>query len=89
MKTMCQAMFRPGTRSRIYPPFPEKCGDVEPDPKCLPMSGNPYCTVVSLPMISRASRAPVCPQGGFLRGETWVLGLCPHKRPLDASRCHR
>jgi sulfatase maturation enzyme AslB (radical SAM superfamily) len=37
-----------------YPRFPEKCGNVEPDPKYLPRNGNPYRTRVTIPMVSRA-----------------------------------
>jgi hypothetical protein len=41
---------------RPFPRHPEKCGDVEPDPKLLPREGNPYRTSVTLPMIRRALR---------------------------------
>ena len=48
------------------PPFPrhaEKCGDVEPDPKVLPRKGNPYRTSITLPMIRRALRRWLYPNG--------------------------
>src|ERR1017187_2167587 len=39
----------------FFPRHPEKCGNVEPDPKLLPREGNPYRTSVTLPMIRRSS----------------------------------
>ena len=45
----------------VYPQFPEKCDDVEPDPNFLPRNGNPYRTRVTLPMISRAMRGWLVP----------------------------
>jgi MoaA/NifB/PqqE/SkfB family radical SAM enzyme len=45
----------------IYPHFPEKRGNVEPDPKYLPKDGSPYRTRVSFSMISRAMRGWAAP----------------------------
>jgi hypothetical protein len=39
-----------------FPRHPEKCGDVEPDPKLLQRNGKPYRTSVTLPVIRRALR---------------------------------
>ena len=47
-----------------FPRHPEKCGDVEPDPKLLPRNGNPYRTSVTLPMIRRALRGWLYPYVG-------------------------
>jgi len=44
-----------------FPRHPEKCGDVEPDPKFLPREGNPYRTRVTVPMIARALRGWLVP----------------------------
>jgi MoaA/NifB/PqqE/SkfB family radical SAM enzyme len=44
-----------------YPRFPEKCGNVEPDPKFLPKDGNPYRTRVTFPMVTRAMRGWLVP----------------------------
>jgi MoaA/NifB/PqqE/SkfB family radical SAM enzyme len=44
-----------------YPRFPEKCGDVEPDPKFLPKDGNPYRPRVTFPIIARAMRGWLVP----------------------------
>jgi MoaA/NifB/PqqE/SkfB family radical SAM enzyme len=44
-----------------YPQFPEKCGDVEPDPKFLPKDGNPYRPRVTASMVSRALRGWLVP----------------------------
>ena len=45
----------------VYPRFPEKRGDVAPDPKFLPKNGSPYRSRVTLPMISRAMRGWLAP----------------------------
>ena len=47
-----------------FPRHPEKCGNVEPDPKLLPRDGNPYRTSVTLPMIRRALRGWLYPYVG-------------------------
>jgi MoaA/NifB/PqqE/SkfB family radical SAM enzyme len=52
----------------VYPQYPEKCGDVEPDPKFLPRPGNPYRTRLSGPMIARAVRGWLVP---YLRSRIW------------------
>ena len=55
------------SQSLPIPPFPrhpEKCGDVEPDPKLLPRDGNSYRTSVTLPMIRRALRGWLYPYVG-------------------------
>jgi len=44
-----------------YPQFPEKCGDIEPDPKYLPQDGNPCRTGVTVPMVSRALKGWLVP----------------------------
>jgi MoaA/NifB/PqqE/SkfB family radical SAM enzyme len=54
-------------QSLPVPPFPrrpDKCGDVEPDPKILPRNGNPYRTSVTVPMIRRALRGWLYPYVG-------------------------
>ena len=38
----------------VFPQFPERVGDVDPDPKYLPRSGNPYRTRVTAPMVVKA-----------------------------------
>lgn len=38
----------------VFPQFPERMGDVEPDPKYLPRNGNPYRTRVTAPMVVKA-----------------------------------
>jgi MoaA/NifB/PqqE/SkfB family radical SAM enzyme len=45
----------------VFPRFPEKAGDVEPDPKFLPRNGNPYRTRVTGKMVSRAMRGWLYP----------------------------
>ena len=47
-----------------FPRHPEKCGDVEPDPKFLPRNGNPYRTRVTVPMVARALRDGSSPMSG-------------------------
>lgn len=44
-----------------FPQFPEKVGDVDPDPKYLPRDGNPYRTRVTPLMIRRALRGWLYP----------------------------
>lgn len=56
----------PGGRQRslpeaVFPRFPEKAGDVEPDPKLLPAHGNPYRTRVTGKMVRRALRGWLYP----------------------------
>ncbi len=45
----------------VFPQFPEKLGDVEPDPEYLPKDGNPYRTRVTPHMIQRALRGWLYP----------------------------
>ncbi len=45
----------------VFPRHPEKCGNVEPDPKFLPHEGNPYRTRVTAPMVARALRGWLVP----------------------------
>jgi MoaA/NifB/PqqE/SkfB family radical SAM enzyme len=45
----------------VFPRYPEKCGNVEPDPKFLPRDGNPYRTRVTVPMVARALRGWLAP----------------------------
>src|SRR5690349_11651201 len=47
-----------------YPRQPEKCGNVEPDPRLMPRNGNPYRTSVTFPMIRRALRGWLYPYDG-------------------------
>jgi len=47
-----------------YPRQPEKCGNVEPDPRLMPRNGNHYRTSVTLPMIRRALRGWLYPYVG-------------------------
>jgi MoaA/NifB/PqqE/SkfB family radical SAM enzyme len=48
----------------VFPRYPEKCGDVEPDPKFLPRDGNPYRTRVTVPIVARALRGWLYPYIG-------------------------
>jgi MoaA/NifB/PqqE/SkfB family radical SAM enzyme len=48
----------------IFPRYPEKYGDLEPDPKFLPHNGNPYRTRVTMPMVTRALRGWLVPYVG-------------------------
>jgi len=48
----------------VFPRQPEKCGNVEPDPKYLPRDGNPYRTRVTVPMVERALRGWLVPYVG-------------------------
>ncbi len=45
----------------VFPQYPEKLGDVEPDPKVLPKNGSPYRSSVTIPMIRRALRGWLYP----------------------------
>ena len=45
----------------IFPQFPEKMGDVEPDPKFLPRGDSPYRSRVTAAMIQRALRGWLYP----------------------------
>ncbi len=45
----------------IFPQYPEKRGDVEPDAKFLPKDGNPYRTRVTAAMVRRAMRGWLYP----------------------------
>ncbi len=49
-----QTGFPAGLPTPVFPQFPEKLGDVEPDPKFLPSGDSPYRSRVTLPMILRA-----------------------------------
>jgi MoaA/NifB/PqqE/SkfB family radical SAM enzyme len=44
-----------------YPRYPDKCGDVAPDPKFLPKDGNPYRTRVTPAIVKRAMRGWLVP----------------------------
>src|SRR5690242_2957662 len=48
----------------VFPRHPEKCGNVEPDPKHLPREGNPYRTRVTAPIVARALRGWLVPYVG-------------------------
>lgn len=48
----------------VFPRYPEKCRNVEPDPKYLPRDGNPYRTHVTVPMVARALRGWLYPYIG-------------------------
>jgi len=50
-----------------FPRYPEKYGDVDPDPKFLPRDGNPYRTRVTAPIVARALRTWLVPYIG-----SWV-----------------
>jgi MoaA/NifB/PqqE/SkfB family radical SAM enzyme len=45
----------------VFPRFPEKMGDVEPDDRYLPKDGNPYRTRVTTAMVRRALRGWLYP----------------------------
>lgn len=45
----------------VFPRFPEKLGDMAPDPKFLPKNGNPYRTRVTPFMVRRALRGWLYP----------------------------
>ncbi len=45
----------------VFPQYPEKVGDVEPDPKYLPRDGSPYRTRVTPFMVRRAMRGWLYP----------------------------
>jgi len=45
----------------VFPRYPEKFGNVEPDPKFLPREGNPYRTRVTPFMIARALKGWLVP----------------------------
>jgi len=47
-----------------FPRHPEKCGNVEPDPKFLPRDGNPYRARVTAPIVARALRGWLVPYLG-------------------------
>jgi MoaA/NifB/PqqE/SkfB family radical SAM enzyme len=47
-----------------FPRYPEKFGDVAPDTKYLPRSGNPYRTRVTVPIVARALRGWLYPYVG-------------------------
>lgn len=55
----------PGLPDPVFPRYPEKYGDVEPDPKFRPTDGNPYRTRVTVPMIARALRGWLVKPGNF------------------------
>jgi MoaA/NifB/PqqE/SkfB family radical SAM enzyme len=50
----------------VFPRYPDKHGDVEPDPKFLPRDGNPYRTRVTVPMVTRVLRGWLYPYIGSL-----------------------
>ena len=43
-------------RSRPTRAAPDKCGDIEPDPRFLPKDGDPYPDRASMPVVLRALR---------------------------------
>ena len=53
-----------GLPAPVFPRHPEKCGDVEPDPRLMPRNGNTYRTSVTFPMIRRAMRGWLYPYVG-------------------------
>jgi MoaA/NifB/PqqE/SkfB family radical SAM enzyme len=53
-----------GLPEPLFPRYPEKLGDVEPDPKFLPKDGNPYRTRVTAAMVARALRGWLVPYVG-------------------------
>ena len=53
-----------GLPAPVFPRHPEKCGDVEPDPRLMPRNGNTYRTSVTFPMIRRAMRGWLYPYIG-------------------------
>ncbi len=57
-------MTETGLPEPVFPRYPEKLGDIEPDPKFLPRNGNPYRTRVTVPMIARALRGWLVPYVG-------------------------
>ncbi|MGA3017708.1 MAG: radical SAM protein [Bryobacteraceae bacterium] len=48
----------------VFPRYPEKLGDIEPDPKFLQRNGNPYRTRTTVPMVARALRGWLYPYIG-------------------------
>jgi len=44
-----------------FPRYPERAGDVEPDPKYLPRDGSPYRERVSFTMVNKALRGWLYP----------------------------
>ncbi|MGD0772699.1 MAG: hypothetical protein ABSC05_07745 [Candidatus Solibacter sp.] len=69
----------------VVPRYPEKWGDVEPDPKYPPRDGNPYRTRVTVPIVARALRGWLYPYIGSLsycynasRAIRWVLKQAAH-----------
>src|ERR1035438_7783715 len=53
-----------GLPAPVFPRHPEKCGDVEPDPRLMPRNGNTYRTSVTFPMVRRAMRGWLYPYVG-------------------------
>jgi len=51
----------PALPAPVFPQFPDKLGDVEPDPKFLPTGDTPYRTRVTTPMVLRALRGWLYP----------------------------
>ncbi len=45
----------------VFPKYPEKLGDVEPDPKYLPRNGNPYRSRFTAEMVRRGLRGWLYP----------------------------
>jgi MoaA/NifB/PqqE/SkfB family radical SAM enzyme len=51
----------PALPTPVFPQFPDKLGNVEPDPKFLPAGDSPYRSRVTTPMILRALRGWLYP----------------------------
>ena len=61
----------------VFPQYPEKLGDVEPDPKYLPKGENPYRTRVTSHMVHRVMR-------GWLYPYLWSRILPGEYHPIIA-----
>ena len=61
----------------VFPQYPEKLGDVEPNPKYLPKNGNPYRTRVPSQMVNRVLR-------GWLYPYVWSRILPGEFHPIIA-----
>jgi len=61
----------------VFPRYPEKVGDVEPDAKYLPKNGNPYRTRVTSAMVRRVMR-------GWLYPYLWSRVLPGEFHPIIA-----
>jgi len=52
----------------VFPQYPDRCGDVEPDPRFVPSNGNPYRTRITPFILRRALRGWLYP---YLRSRTF------------------